>query len=310
MNAEYLCRVCGSKNLNLAIKAKDLNRYKSDKSFSYYKCGDCKSFSIQPIPLDLGAHYAGDYPAYLPQNNLKIAANYLLLELDKIKIVKKFIKDGFLVEIGPAAGRFLLEAKKSGYTVMGLELDGGCVDHIKNVLEINVKQTSEPSVELISMKDSVDVIVAWHVIEHLADLRNFISSVRTALRNPYGVVVFSAPNPNSWSFKIFKKYWVHLDAPRHLTLMPLEALDKLMMNEGFIRATSIYNDLTGIQLNRMGWQNSFINLSNDPLFKKYFLSILGRILSILMNVFDKLPGRGAAYTAVYVLNRDKFLADE
>ncbi len=293
------CRTCGSQNQKKFLFAKDLNQEKSDERFSYHLCSDCKSIYLDPVPDNLDYYYGKNYPAYAIKNSKNIEDNLNHLEHAKLEIVKQYAPSGKLVEVGPAAGRFLLVASRAGYEVLGIEQDAGSVEYIKNTLDLDIKCSDKPSDELLKLGGCCDVIVAWHVIEHLQDLRGFVSAASNALRKPNGVIIVSAPNPDAWSFKIFGRYWVHLDAPRHLTLIPTQALDKLMADQGMERVACIFDDLVGLQLNRNGWQTSFINLSRNKLLRWPFFSGLGRILSIVMLPFDRISGRGAAYTAIY-----------
>ncbi len=292
------CRTCGSKNQHEYFSTKDWNQEKSDDSFQYYRCYDCRSIFLYPIPKNLGLFYSQSYPAYSVKNSEDVENNFNYLEQAKLNIVKKYSPSGKLVEIGPAVGRFLSVASRSGYQVIGIEQDAGCVEHIRSTLNLEVTCSDNPTDKLLQLEASCDVIVAWHVIEHLQDLRGIVSAVSKALRKPNGIFVVSAPNPDAWSFKIFGRYWVHLDAPRHLTLIPLKALDKLMADHGLERVVCIFDDPVGLQLNRMGWINSMMNLGRTK-NARLWLSRVMRVLSIGMVLLDRTPGRGAAYTAIY-----------
>ena len=188
--------------------------------------------------------------------------------------------------------------------MLGIEQDVGCVEHIRKNLNLDVICTDEPANELSKLTNSCDVIVAWHVIEHLENLRGFVSSASQAIRKPNGMIIVSAPNPQAWSFKMFGRYWVHVDAPRHLTLIPLQALDKLMTSHGLERVSCVFDDPVGLQLNRNGWQSSMMNFSRHKVLRRPFLSGLGRILAIAMQLLDKISGRAAAYTAFYRFKSD------
>ena len=292
------CRTCSSQSQHEYLFAKDLNQEKSDELFSYYCCNDCGSIFLHPIPSNLGFYYSQNYPAYAVTNPKNIENNLNDLEYAKLEIIKQYVPSGKLIEVGPAAGRFLSVASRAGYEVIGIEQDAGCVEYIKNTLNLHVKCSDKPTDELLQLVACCDVIVAWHVIEHLEDLRGFVSAASKALRKPNGVIVVSAPNPQAWSFKIFGRYWVHLDAPRHLTLIPLHALDELMAEQGLERVACIFDDPVGLQLNRTSWIHSMLNLSRNKKVR-IWLSRLGRILSIGMPWFDRMSGRGAAYTAIY-----------
>ena len=300
MNGSLItCRTCSSQNQHEYLFAKDLNQEKSDELFLYYRCNDCSSIFLHSVPSNLAFFYSQNYPAYAVKNSKNIENNLNFLEHAKLEIVKQYAPLGKLVEVGPAAGRFLSVASRAGYEVLGIEQDAGCVEYIRNTLNLNVNLSDKPTDELLQLVACCDVIVAWHVIEHLQDLRGFVSAAAKALRRPNGVIVLSAPNPESWSFKIFGRYWVHLDAPRHLTLIPLQALDKLMADQGLERVACIFDDPIGLQLNRVGWQISLMNLSRNKKVRQPWLAGLGRILSMAMFSIERMTGRGAAYTAIY-----------
>ncbi len=292
------CRTCNSKNHTVFLIAKDLNQEKTNERFPYRRCNNCKSIFLQPVPKDLGFYYGKEYSAYAVKNSNEIEDNLNRLEQAKLDIVKEYAPPGRLVEVGPATGRFLSVASQAGYQVLGIEQDRGCVEHIANDLKLDVKFSDTPSDEL-SKLDNCDVIVAWHVIEHLTNLRGFVSAAANALSRPNGVVIVSAPNPAAWSFKLFSKYWIHLDAPRHLTLIPLQALDRLMEEHNLKRVASIFDDAVGLQLNRVGWQISMTNLSRNRKIRRPLLSGLGRILALAMYWPDQAKGRGSTYTAIY-----------
>lgn len=298
------CRTCGLQNHHEYLLAKDLNQEKSDELFPYYRCNDCKSIFLEPVPNNLDFYYGQDYPAYAVKISEDVKNNINQLEHAKLEIVKQYAPFGKLVEVGPAAGNFLSVASQSGYEVLGIEQDARCVEYIRNNLNLDVKCSDKPTDSLLQLDGCCDVIVAWHVIEHLQDLKGFVFAAAKALRKRDGVIIVSAPNPDSWSFKIFGRYWVHLDAPRHLTLISLQALDRLMFDQGLERVGCVYNDLVGLQLNRMGWQHSLMNLSRNKSVRKPWLAKLGRVLSLLMVLPDRMSGRGAAYTVIYKNRND------
>lgn len=293
------CRVCGSENNSIYAAAIDLNQGKSAEKFIYYRCNECNSTFISSVPENLNIYYDQDYPAYKINKPRRQELLIEKLEKSKLNLVKHYAPRGRLVEVGPASGRFLKIASETGYVVSGIEQDSKCVSHIRNVLDIEVTHTDEPASALLNVTADCDVIVAWHVIEHLADPQKFLVAVSKALRKPDGLVFISAPNPAALSFKVFGRYWVHLDAPRHLTLIPPKTLDKLMGSLGLERVECIFNDPVGLQLNKIGWISSSMNLSQNKLARWALLRWIGRILHLVMLPIERANGNGAAYTAIY-----------
>ena len=303
------CRVCKSRHFQRIIVSKDFNQERSDDSFNYYKCSDCTSIWLNPVPENLGNYYKQDYPAYSTKYSTKTERKLQFLDQSKLSILKKYVQSGKLIEIGPASGRFLMLANQAGFNVLGIEQDAGCVRHISETLKLNVVCSAKPAVELAKLSNSYDAIVAWHVVEHLEELIEFVNAASNAIRERNGVIVLSTPNPESWSFRLFGRFWVHLDAPRHLSLIPLSALDELMAKHALKRVGVTFNDPVGTQLNKMAWQHSLMNLSENRQIKRPWLAVIGKLLSLSMAFLDRLPKRGAAYTVAYqhsVISVDSF----
>lgn len=293
------CRTCGSENCEYYLTAKDLNQNKSNDKFKYYRCGNCESIFISPIPKNLSIYYGSDYPAYAVNKSHDQELLINNLEEAKLNLVKQYATNGKLIEVGPASGRFLKIASENGYKVLGIEQDSECVNHIKNVLHINTILSNNPASELSKETSTCDIIVAWHVIEHLSNPQEFIVAVSKALLKPNGLVFISAPNPSALSFKVFGRHWVHLDAPRHLTLIPLKALDNIMKSCGLERVNCIFDDAVGLRLNKIGWISSSINLYKNKIAHWLFFAWAGRILHLVMRPVERAHGNGAAYTVIY-----------
>jgi 2-polyprenyl-3-methyl-5-hydroxy-6-metoxy-1,4-benzoquinol methylase len=293
------CRTCGSTDHRLQFSARDFNQRLDEVSFQYRSCNQCGSTFLDHVPANLGAYYSKEYPAYATEFSNKQRAYVDRLEREKLAIVDRFARGRRLVEIGPAAGGFLKIAKAAGFQARGIEQDQGCARHIRDVLGIEVDVSDDPAKALAAYENRCDVLVAWHVIEHLPDLDAFVSAAARAISRTDGIIILSAPNPHAWSFALFRKYWVHVDAPRHLNLVPAAALDRLMTAHGLQRAACFFDDKVGLHFTRMGWQNSLLNVMNRAEKDHGGFLLLGRLLSLLMWPFDRLAARGAAYTVVY-----------
>ena len=38
--------------------------------------------------------------------------------------------------------------------------------------------------------------------------------------NPGGIILIATPNPSSFAFRLLGRFWPHIDAPRHINLIP------------------------------------------------------------------------------------------
>ena len=69
--------------------------------------------------------------------------------------------------------------------------------------------------EELDKKPNYDVITAWHVIEHVEELKPTLKLLRKKLRKD-GLMFVALPNIQSYDSKYYKEFWAGLDTPRHL----------------------------------------------------------------------------------------------
>jgi SAM-dependent methyltransferase len=231
----------------------------------------------------------------MPQS-IQDLANIAEGERYKIDIVKQFVSGGRLLEIGPAYGSFIYLAKQAGFVAEAIEMNPDCCRFIRETIGVKAIQSDDPS-EVLKGVDNYDAIVLWHVIEHLPDPWKTLEAISKKIQ-PGGVLVIAAPNPDSFQFRVLGRFWPHVDAPRHLSLIPLSLLTKQMLLQGIKSVWSTTTDKGSLGWNNFGWVHFLINLINIR-YIKTGLSIFGNILNILMSPIERINGLGSAYTVVY-----------
>jgi len=103
-----------------------------------------------------------------------------------------------------------------------------------------------------------DEVVIWHVLEHLPDPRETLTTVHRILR-PGGRLVVAVPNLASLQARLTGPAWFHLDVPRHLYHFPLPALQRLLVRTGFELVSEHHFSL---RQNPFGWIQSALNRSS------------------------------------------------
>jgi len=141
-----------------------------------------------------------------------------------------------------------------------------------------------------------DVIALWHVIEHLPDPWASLRLLAERL-NPGGVLVIAAPNPLAFQFGLMGRYWTHLDAPRHLHLIPAATLSAHAHGLGLATVLSTTRDAGSLGWNNFGWGWTFANVSRNWFLNRAFRR-LGSLVGKLFLPWDAAEGRGSAYTLV------------
>lgn len=285
------CSFCKGK-YEVLFTTKDFNRKISQRDFVYFRCPACKLISISEIPDDLGNYYTSEYYRIPSLAKLKRIAR---AERYKIGMVKEFVKSGTLLEVGSAFGVFAYQAKEAGFIMDAIEMDGRCCDYLKNVIGVNAVQSDMPHKAVESMKKH-DVIAMWHVLEHLANPWECLDAMAENL-SPEGIIVIATPNPEAFQFKLLKADWPHIDAPRHLNLIPEKILTDYLKRFGLERVMLTTNDKGGRGWNRFGWQRYLKNRFSGKWMQRIFFMV-GYLLSFPMALWDQRGFNGSAYTII------------
>jgi len=287
------CTNCGSA-CRLHFRTKDYNRKISDEQFSHYLCTQCALLFIHPAPSDLGSYYPRDYH-HIPDSVTFLEANHKH-ENYKVNIILRFKASGRLLEIGPSLGTFAFAAKRAGFDVHTIEMNEDCSRYLNEVAKIPTVNASDIDSALQAL-EPFDVIALWHVIEHLVDPWTTFAHIAKNLK-PGGICVLAAPNPNAFQFKAMGKRWPHVDAPRHLYLIPQEILAKQAEKCGLQLEFATTDDEGARGWNTFGWEYWLGNFVRHPRINR-LLRRFGRKLARVVSHWDQAQGCGSAYTLVF-----------
>lgn len=286
------CPRCGSAS-KVAFVTGDRNRAVTEQTFTYRRCRRCEVTWLPDIPADLAGNYPPDYHDFLRGDALAAAAAE---EAPRVELLRRHVSPGQMVEIGPSQGVFAFAARRAGFAVTALEMDEACCRHLESEVGVVAVNTVDPAESLATLPPS-RAVVMWHVIEHLPDpwavLRAAAGNLETG-----GVLALATPNPRSLQARVLGKRWVHVDAPRHLTLIPLDGLREEAEGLGLTVEEVTTSDPVGRDLNRLGWQRSLVT---KPTLRERPRGghTAGRLLTPLFAPVEQRGLRGAAYTAVF-----------
>lgn len=286
------CPLCGGE-ADALLTGIDENHRISQIPFLYLKCSGCQGIFLDKPPTDLGRYYQSGYYAIPALQQLQIVADK---DRNKIDTVLRFSTGGRLLEVGPAFGVFAWQAKQAGFVVDVIEMDERCCKYLQDTLEVNVTQSENPPVAMQALPQH-DVIAIWHVLEHLPDPLAVLKSAATNLKVG-GVLVIAVPNPDAWQFKVMGKHWPHLDAPRHLTLIPQAWLARKAEEFGLEQVYLTSDDSDARSWNRFGWQRLLMNRFRTK-FMQRVMFVLGYAVSLIMAPLDRRGFCGSAYVVVF-----------
>lgn len=148
---------------------------------------------------------------------------------ERLQWVRRFVASGRLLEIGCADGAFLALAARAGFHAHGVEPDPTTSARARQHTGIHVFPGTLADAQYPAA--SFDVVVLFHVLEHLDSPRRALQEIHRVLR-PGGVVVLETPNIASVWFRLFGRRWRQF-IPDHYYFFSPATLTRLLEENGF-----------------------------------------------------------------------------
>lgn len=293
------CPSCGGA-ARQAFSAKDWNQHTSDDNFNYFNCDICKLTFIESIPKNLDQYYLNE------QYNAPVSISELLPRANaqgwKVDILKSFVEGGSLLEVGPATGEFAYMARQAGFKPKLLEMDENCCKFLREVLDLDVTQTNTPSEYLISNHTiasgrKFDAICIWQAIEHIPEFWKLLDAAVDCL-DSNGVLVVSTPNPTSLQALALGRRWPHIDAPRHLYLIPQDWFVSFAHRHNLSIELKTTRDVGSLGLNYYGWYLAVRNYLPRKVSDRWIQRI-ARWITRGVRRSEEAEGGGCSYTVVF-----------
>jgi len=210
----------------------------------------------------------------------------------------RYVRKGRLLEIGASYGMFAYLAKKEGFDVEAIEMNTECCAFLRRVVGVKAINSAEP-VTVLQRTEPYDVIALWHVIEHMTDPWSMLDAICAALA-PGGICVLASPNPEAWQFRVMGRYWPHLDAPRHVVLIPMRLLQQKMAAANMKTVLATTTDQGSIGWNSFGWEFLFANsMHGHHRYIQRGLHLAGKCVGVCVGPIERREGKGSAYTMIF-----------
>ena len=320
---EVRCDFCNSDKFKIILKSKDYLFRKFSKEFRIVQCQNCELFYTNPRFRKKSLHklYSSSlnnsfqllslnqrYKPYLPISKeiLTDFFNYPLLKKSKIRkliqfpnyvriyrkwkkreIVPNFIRNGKILEVGCSYGGFLLQLKKLGWIVKGIEINEKAVDFAKNLLNLDILNID---LEEFTPEFLYDKIYLRMVIEHLESPKKIIKRLHSFLK-PKGRLILSIPDFSGLEVKIFKKYAYTLQLPYHLYHFTPSSIKRYLKAAKFSKIKTIHENTDRDLINPLKYMNEenpnniiikiILKIVSIKLIRKTILKIFVNLLATL-----------------------------
>ncbi len=242
------CTLCSSPDVHRLFTVED--------GFSVAECRGCAAVVTVPLVDDaeIGSYYPQEYYGRGGKRFNPVFESLIRwFRARRARAIERFVPHGRILDVG--CGRGLLPAlmRERGWDAHGLEVSATAAHHARDVLGIPVFVG-----DLLSSPyppASFDVVVIYHVLEHMRDPIAALKRAHEILR-PGGLLVVAVPNFESLQARVTNRHWFHLDVPRHYHHFRLSWLSRLLGERGFSVAKVSHFSL---EQNPYGWIQSLLN---------------------------------------------------
>jgi len=232
------CPTCGLNDLENEFTSKDF--LFSRREFSVVRCRSCGLLFTNPRVREnhISTYYFPDYAPYkdVKQSTFIQKAKSILgkipgdIHLRILEVLKSFnAKD--VLEIGPANGSLLFFLREHGFKVTGVEIDRNCAEKIRGKGIPCLQGDLNENMREMGQK-RFDAVILCHVLEHLYRPKETLKNIYNLL-NEQGIIYLNLPNSGSFEARIFGKYWLGFDLPRHVVHYDTDTIGAVLFEAGF-----------------------------------------------------------------------------
>ena len=183
-----------------------------------------------PVPKNISDYYKSeDYISHTDSKKSLFDKVYQAVKNITLKRKLKFInsfntKSKKVLDVGAGTGDFLKVCKMNSWEIFGSEPDSGARN-------IAAKKGVNLEKDLSKFQNQqFDVITLWHVLEHVENLQEYITTLKSLLTEN-GRLIIAVPNFKSYDAIMYKEFWAAFDVPRHLWHFSKTSISKLFSYE-------------------------------------------------------------------------------
>jgi SAM-dependent methyltransferase len=205
-------------------------------NYALHACPECRLEFLDPQPDDaaLAAIYSDGYflggsggEAAERRSQMKSATGVLYID-----VLAQLLRpeNAELLEIGCGYGEVLVEARRRGFRVSGVEISAHAAAIANRRLGAEV--VSVGAIETLPLtRDHFGAVLAADVIEHVRDPEDLLLHIRELLI-PGGIVLLVTPSLDSWTRRLLRSRWIEYKV-EHLYYFSAASIRLLLARCGF-----------------------------------------------------------------------------
>lgn len=285
-----ICPACGSSDLQLFLTVQDHRVSKA--FFPIATCVPCGLRFTSRIPSkeQIGLFYKSDtYDSHRLDNNSLISRLYRLVRswniTNKTLLLSNYTVSGKVVDYGCGLGHLVRHLKSNGFNAEGYEIDDDVRHRAKSDLNLNIYPLEDFQK---TPNASVDVLMMWHVLEHVYDLKEDFQQIVDKVA-PNGVLFIAVPNFRAYDAKYYGKAWEAYDVPRHLYHFDDQSIEGFCSSYGLSLESKI----------PMRFDSYYVSMASERNLKNGFV-----LRGVAVGLWSNLLGRRNGYSShVYIFRK-------
>jgi SAM-dependent methyltransferase len=226
-------------------------RLANDGSYRLLRCSACGSGALGPspeVPVGDQLYEGGAYAPTRGALRRPLGRLRRLTDRDRMRLMGGVRPGERVLELGAGRGSLLAQIERAGAQAYGIEPSPSAAAAARERgAGVEVRSIEEAEFP----PGSRDLVILWHVLEHLERPAAALQRVRPWL-SAGGRLVVAIPNLDSLQARIGGDRWFHQDVPRHRTHFTREGLTRLLRRSDYtpvrIRQTIVDQGLLGMWL--------------------------------------------------------------
>lgn len=281
------CTICG--NLGFEIKFELKDYFFTNEDFVIIQCKSCGFMITDGITdyKDLGKYYnTSKYLSHEKKEKSIVSLVYNLVKRYSISrkflLISKESNGKKILEIGCGTGDLLAAFKDKKWDTIGVEPSDSASSYAKEKHGLKIYDKASEVKET-----DFDVVMLWHVLEHIENLQDIISLIKTKVKKS-GRIIIALPNPDSYDAKYYKKYWAGWDVPRHLFHFKQTNIKQLLQANGIEIYKSAPLIFDSYFISMLSEEHKGTTSSLVKLFKTLYIGLKSNLSAMNTNEFSSM----------------------
>ncbi len=211
-----------------AFETSALRRFEVPGVTTLWRCASCGLFQYGPLVS------AADYDDEYHVEYRRRESHKRRTALVRLHSVQSLLEQptARLLDIGCSVGCTLAAAQQQGWEACGVDVSAAAVAHCR---EQGLAAVQADACELPFAAATFDIVTAWHVVEHVSDVRVAMREWHRVLR-PGGILALETPDASYLKVRLwgraYRKFW----PPHHTYTFTRSTLQPFLERAGFCLA--------------------------------------------------------------------------